>query len=179
MNSKGWMKHVFGYLLILVPWIILLTNIQLQWLEFANVESGRYFSLIMVVLSSLGCSVLTGGLANNIKYFVIALLAQLGLLFIGGSIGILDAGEVEGYTQATSMWYALDGLSGFAQAIAGLDGIVGIIAKAIPLVVLVIGVIGILVADSPDEYVTPMVETLAAVILMAIFYGLGNWIGFV
>lgn len=178
MNSKGWWKHVLGYLAILAPWIILLTQAQWNWLEFANVQSARYFGIGMVVLATIGVMALTSGIGNQVKFGMIALITQFGLLFLGGNFGIVDAVSPD-YVSGQGIWYSLDGLSGLSSAIGAMEGVVGIVAKAIPFFVLIVGVTGILVADSPDEYMTPVIETVIAVAILCLFYGLGNWIGFV
>ena len=92
MNIKTIIKHIFGYILALGPWAIMLSQASLNWIEFANPESARYFSLGMILISSVGVGILAGGgWMHSAKYFMTALITQLIIFLIGGSFGLLDA----------------------------------------------------------------------------------------
>jgi hypothetical protein len=186
MSAKTILKHIFGYILALVPWAILLSQSTLNWIEFANAESARYFGLGMILISSLGVGFLpNGGWMHSVKYFSLALITQLIIFLIGGSFGLLDANAEGLITEGTynlgsgGMWYALDGLSGLSTAVGALEWIVGLIAKIVPIFVIVWGIIGILTADSPDEYTSPLIETGIGIVMLAVFYGIGSLVGFI
>jgi hypothetical protein len=186
MSAKSIFKHILGYLLALGPWGIMLSQASLNWIEFANPESARYFGFGMILLSAVGVGLLAGGgWMHSVKYFMLALIFQLIIFLIGGSFGLLDAASqseaiMDSYALGSGgMWYALDGLSGLATAVGALEGIVGIIAKIVPVAVIIWGIIGILTADSPDEYTSPLIETGIGIVMLAVFYGIGSLVGFI
>lgn len=170
-----------GLLLIFIPWLLILAQMSgLAWLNFANATSARYFVITMMVLSSLGAGCFVTGSPNKvIIWIVVALLGQLGIFLIGGYLGLLDAQQGGIIYQENGFYYALDSMGGFNEALLGASGIITIISKAIPFIVLIWGIIGIMVSDSPDEMTTPLIETAIAIVVLAIFYWVGTYIGYI
>lgn len=181
-KQNRWVKLISGLLLVLIPWALILAQMAgLGWLSFANLSSARYFVLSMMVLSSIGAGLMVNGNYNKtITWIVVALLGQLSVFLIGGYLGMLDTSikNPEFQYDQNGLYFVLDSISGFASTVVGLSGIVSIVVKSLPFFILAWGCIGIMVSDGPDEYMTIIIETMICVGIIAVFYLLGNWIGF-
>lgn len=180
--KQFWYNLIAGLCLILIPWMLILAQMSgLAWLTFANSTTARYFVVSMMVLSAVGTGFMVNGASKRIIWIIVALLAQLGVFLMMGYLGLLDAqANIADFAYSENgFYYSLDAMGGFTGAVMGLSGIVSIVAKAIPLAVLVWGIIGIMLSDSPDEATTPLIETGIVIGVLAVFYLIGNWIGFV
>ena len=171
-------KARINNLLVLVPWFFILYQANVGLFTPADHNTARWFTFLMILISAIGSGIDVKPTSRKATYIFISLGLQLGVFLVFGSIGVLDA-TTTSYQASEGFLYSLDALGGFSSAVAGLDGIVGIIAKVLPLVVLIVGEIGIMLSDTPDELQTPLLETGISIALLAVFYGVGNLVGYI
>jgi len=148
--------------------------------DLANIATGRIYIILLMVMGSFGSALLNNTIEKAIITGIGSFLTQFLIVVAFGNVAVLDAMQNnEGFMWSESRaYFMLDGLSGLSEQVAGVSGIVNLVAQLVPTAVLVWGIIGILLSDSPDEMTTPIIEIIISIGVLALYYGLGNWLGF-
>jgi len=175
---RNFWKARIGQITMLVSWGLILYQATVGIFTPSDQETARWFAIGLILISSFAITIGIKTPERKITYAFTALGIQMGGFLVFGSIGLLDVSGTN-YAVAEGFIYAMDGMGGFATAISAIDGIVGILAKLLPLIVLIVGEVGIMLSDTPDEMQTPLIETGISIALLAVFYGVGNLVGYI
>jgi len=169
-------RVILSFALQIVAIILLTGQFVYRWLAFANVESSRFYVIMLLIIAAIGTMLHSKQVSKGVVIGVITLIIEiLGILIVGG-VGMYDAGSQ--ITLDGSLYATLDVISGGNAVIGVLSGLVGVVINLIPYTVLMMGIIGILLSDNPDEMQTPIIEFAVSLGLMAVFYLFGNWLNF-
>lgn len=140
-----------------------------------NTYDKTIFSVIMALLMSGGFALQAKGGAKQFKWFVISAGFMIGIpLLVSGLVATNDLIQGTELGGGLGFYFALDTIGG---QVTEWTALIKVIVAIIPAIVIVIGIVGIYLADTFDEMQVPIIETIVAVVVMALANFLFSWMG--
>lgn len=170
-------KVLAGFLLQILAIILLVGQAEYGWINVANTFTGRVIIWGIFVMGSVGSGLLTD-MKKGVIIGLVSFCSQSVMVMLFGQIGIMDASVTPSVYSGSGMNFALDGLSGIVSTITVMNDVVDLILRIVPTIVIIGGIVGILLSTDNDEMQAPIIETVVSIVLLAVYYGLGSFIGF-
>ena len=160
--------------------IMLFAQLLWQMFSFPNVWSQRIFIILCLATISLGIGWVKTDMGSRLNTALISFtILNIALILFGGAGMINDAVNGTTITEGSGVWMAFDTLSTpFTSKAIEFKIIVQTLIGTLPALILIFAVVSIIMADTPDEMQSAVLEFIIILTVIIVFSFFGNLFGF-
>jgi len=178
MTSKiGYIKGIVSGLSLSIGLLLILTQMQYGWITFSSDITKRIFVLFCYALMSFSFAPLLWSKPKiAATYSIIAFLVLSAASFITGvGLDMLSSGGVDFGVPIGNSYFMLDSLG---SKVTDWVPVIKTIFSFLPAIIVVIEILLFLTGDTPDEYMSVIIEVVITVALFGIVGLVGKYAGF-
>ena len=176
----NWKQLLMPSLLTAFGMIMLFAQLLWQMFSFPNVWSQRIFIILCLATISLGIGWVKTDMGSRLNTALISFtILNIALILFGGAGMINDAVNGTTITEGSGVWMAFDTLSTpFTSKAIEFKIIVQTLIGTLPALILIFAVVSIIMADTPDETQSAVLEFIIILSVIIVFSFFGNLFGF-
>jgi len=176
----NWKQLLMPSLLTVFGMVMLFAQLLWQMFSFPNVWSQRIFIILCLATISLGIGWVKTDMGSRLNTALISFtILNIALILFGGAGMINDAVNGTTITEGSGVWMAFDTLSTpFTSKAIEFKIIVQTLIGTLPALILIFAVVSIIMADTPDETQSAVLEFIIILTVIIVFSFFGNLFGF-